>query len=78
MARLVLDPACIMLTHSVLFSIDPTKRQLGNGKVTDFVVKPGVLGDHHFLFLASTSLLASSTFNVGQQSESCVCYSLPL
>ena len=78
MARLVLDSACITLTHSVPFPTDPPERQLGDGKVTDFVAKPGVLGENHFLFLASTSLFASSTCNVGQQSESRVCYSLPL
>ena len=70
----MLDPVCIMLTHSVPFPIDPPERQLGDGEVTDFVAKPGVLEDDHFLFLASTSPLASSTCNVGQQSESRVRY----
>ena len=37
MARLVLDPACITLTHSVPFQIDPPERQLGDGEVTDTV-----------------------------------------
>ena len=78
MARLVLDPACITTTHSVPFPIDPPERQLGDGEVTDFVAKPGLLGDNHLLVFASTSPLASSTCNVGQQSESRVCYSLLL
>ena len=54
MARLVLDPACITLAHSVLFPINPPERLLGDGGVTDFVVKPG---EDCLLCLASHSLL---------------------
>ena len=39
----MLDPAHVVLVHSVSFSIDPPERQLEDGRVRDFVAKPGVL-----------------------------------